>query len=414
VTFVGYDRRAVETSIIGIRTLADGRVAMMLRESPFYAESGGQISDVGEVIGEGWRLEVDDVRKIDGKPVVIGKAIGTIQSGPVTARVPSDRRLDIERNHTATHLLHAALRQLLGDHVHQAGSLVAPDRLRFDFTHHGPLTADQVRDVEDLVNRGVLSATPVVTRQTAYQNAIASGAMALFGEKYGDVVRVVEISEISAELCGGTHVRNTAEIGLFKVVSESGIAAGVRRLEAITGSKAYEFVREQEQTLRQIAELVKATPATAVKRVQTLADERRALEKRVTELMRGSNGSGPVQALLQQASEVKGLRVVAQRSDAHDVKALQELAELVREQAADAVVVLAASFDEGKNTVVVAVGDAARERGVQANAIIKVLAERVGGRGGGKAQLAQAGIPDAAAISPMLAQVVDVVAAQVS
>ncbi len=249
VRFVGYESRDADTDALGVRALSDGRVAVLLRESPFYAESGGQVSDGGEIIGEGWRVTVDDVRKLDGKPIAIGKPSGNVARGRVHASVPRDVRLDTERNHTATHLLHAALRQVLGDHVHQAGSLVAPDRLRFDFTHTGPLTREQTARVEEIVNRGVLAAVPVTTTERPYQEAVSSGAMALFGEKYGDVVRVVDIPALSTELCGGTHVRNTAGIGLFRIVSESGIAAGVRRIEAITGTRSYEASRERDELL---------------------------------------------------------------------------------------------------------------------------------------------------------------------
>jgi len=398
---------------VGVRTLDDQRVAVLLRDTPFYAESGGQVSDIGEIVGDGWRVDVDDVRKLDGKPVAIGKAVGTVRAGIVRAQVPDDRRRDTERNHTATHLLHAALRTVLGEHVHQAGSLVAWDRLRFDFTHNGPMSPEQLRAVEEMVLRGILSATPVVTTEKPYQEAIAGGAMALFGEKYGDVVRVVDIPSLSTELCGGTHVRNTAEIGFFKIVAESGIAAGVRRIEAITGSKAYEWVREQTDTLKTVADAVKATPATLLKRVQGLTDERKALEKRIADMMRGGGAGSPVQAMLDGAASVSGLRVVAQQADAPDMKSLQALAEAVREKAADAVVVLANAFDDNKNTVVVAVGDAARDRGARADTIVKALAETVGGRGGGKPQLAQAGFPDASDIPGLLARVPDVVATHV-
>ncbi len=412
VRFVGYERRDVETDVVGIRSLDGGRVAVILKESPFYAESGGQVSDTGEIIGEGWRLEVDDVRKVEGKPIAVGTPSGVVQLGHARARVPSDRRLDIERNHTATHLLHAALRYVLGEHVHQAGSLVAPNRLRFDFTHSGPLTPEQLREVEEIVNRGVLSATPVMTREEMYQDAVASGAMALFGEKYGDVVRVVHIPALSTELCGGTHVRNTAEIGLFTIVSESGIAAGVRRIEAISGTAAYERAREREQTLQVITEAVKATPGTVVTRVRALFDERRALEKRVAELMRGGSG-GEVGVMIDGAVPVADVRLVARRVETPDVKGVQALAEAICERAADMVVVLSASLD-GKEALVVAAGDIARERGVRADLIVKTLAGEVGGRGGGKPHLAQGGLPDAAAVDTVLARAADVVAAQVT
>jgi alanyl-tRNA synthetase len=412
VRFVGYERRDAETDAIGVRELDGGRVAVLLRESPFYAESGGQISDAGEIVGDGWRVDVDDVRKVNGKPAAIGKSSGVVKPGHARAAVPKDQRLDTERNHTATHLLHAALREVLGDHVHQAGSLVAPDRLRFDFSHTGPMTAEQVRAVEEIVNRGVLSATPVVTREQGYQEAVASGAMALFGEKYGDVVRVVDIPALSTELCGGTHVRNTAEIGVFHIVSESGIAAGVRRIEAITGSRAYEWVREQEQTVKSVAELVKAAPATVVKRVQAVVDERRTFEKRIAEMMRGGGAGGPVKALLDSAIEVGGIRVAAGRSNAADAKEIQGVAEAATGQAQDAVVVLVASFEEGKHALVVAAGEEARARGVRADVVLKALAAVVGGRGGGKPAMAQAGLPSHDAGEAVLAEAARVVGEQ--
>ncbi|MGI8507805.1 MAG: alanine--tRNA ligase [Gemmatimonadaceae bacterium] len=412
-SFVGYESRDANTSVIGIRPLGGDRVAVLLRESPFYAESGGQVSDGGEIVGDGWRVAVDDVRKIGGKPVAIGTAIGPVARGSAHAVVPRQARLDTERNHTATHLLHAALREVLGEHVHQAGSMVSPDRLRFDFTHAGPLTREQTERVEDLVNRGVLSATPVTTVERPYREAISSGAMALFGEKYGDIVRVVDIPSLSTELCGGTHVRNTSEIGLFSIVSESGIAAGVRRIEAITGTRAYDAAREREHTLAAVAETVKASGGTTLKRVQTLVEERRALEKRVSELMRGGAGGGPVQELLDGAVVISGIRIVARHVTVADQKSLQELADAARENAPDAVIALTSSFEGNKNALVVAAGDVARERGARADVIVKTLALEAGGRGGGKPQLARAGIPNAEALPGLLSRVAAIVGEQI-
>ncbi|MGH7650291.1 MAG: alanine--tRNA ligase, partial [Gemmatimonadaceae bacterium] len=237
-SFVGYDSLDVATEVIAKRDLPDKRVAVMLRETPFYVESGGQISDRGEIKGDGWTVDVDEVRRVDGRIAALGKATGKVELGKARAIVPRDRRRDTERNHTATHLLHAALRQVLGEHVHQEGSLVAPDRLRFDFSHHGPLSAQQISEVESLVNRGILEGVDVTFEQKPLAEARASGAMSLFSEKYGAIVRVVTIPGLSMELCGGTHVRNTAEIALFKIVSETGVAAGVRRIEAVTGRAA--------------------------------------------------------------------------------------------------------------------------------------------------------------------------------
>src|SRR5262249_1162018 len=212
---------------------------------------------------------------------------GTFQFGRVVARVPTDRRRDTERNHTATHLLHAALRTVLGESVHQAGSLVAPDRLRFDFTHHGPVSAERLGEIETIVNREIARSIPVTTREMPYNEARALGAMALFGEKYGDVVRVGRVADFSMELCGGTHVRNTAEVNRFKIVAETGVAAGVRRIEAVTGPGAYQFIRNEERALHRIAESLKAPMDGIEKRVVALLDERRSLERRLEEAMRG-------------------------------------------------------------------------------------------------------------------------------
>jgi alanyl-tRNA synthetase len=394
--FVGYDMVETETEVAAIKHLAGGRVAVLLQESPFYAESGGQISDRGEIIGDGWRVDVDDVKKVEGRPAALGTLSGTFRFGRAVARVPSDRRRDTERNHTATHLLQAALRQVLGESVHQAGSLVTPERLRFDFTHHGPVNPDRLAEVEAIVNREIWRAAPVTFREMGYQEARAAGAMALFGEKYGDVVRVVTIPEFSMELCGGTHVQNTAYIGLFKIVAETGVAAGVRRIEAVTGPGAYELLRGEERALHKVAELLK-TPADAVeKRVAALLDERRTMERRLDEAMCG--GGDQLQTLLTQAESVdgNGTRLVASVVRAADVKELQALGDAIREKLGSGVGVLAASFDDGKNALLVVVTDDLRERGVNAGNLIKDLAAAAGGRGGGKPHMAQAGIPDAA------------------
>ncbi|HEY8312224.1 MAG TPA: DHHA1 domain-containing protein, partial [Gemmatimonadaceae bacterium] len=273
----------------------------------------------------------------------------------------------------------------------------------------------QTERVEDIVNRGVLSATPVSITERPYKEAVASGAMALFGEKYGDVVRVVDIPSLSTELCGGTHVRNTAGIGLFSIVSESGIAAGVRRIEAVTGTRAYEAERERARLLRSVSEVVKAAPTTLLRRVQALSDERRALEKRVAELMRGGSGgtSGPVQELLNGAASVSGLRVVTREVSIADAKSLLELAEAARESASDAVLVLVSSMEGGKHAVIVAAGDDARARGARADVMIKTLAQEFGGRGGGKPAIAQGGVPTADVFPALLQRATAIIAEQV-
>ena len=413
-TFVGYDTVEIDTQVAAVRHLEDDRVAVLLRETPFYAESGGQVSDRGEILGEGWRVDVDDVKKIDGRTAALGKLSGTIEFGRAVARVPSDRRKDTERNHTATHLLHAALRQVVGDHVHQAGSVVEPDRLRFDYTHHGPLKPEQLAEIERRVNRGIWASVPVVFEQKAYKEAVAGGAMALFGEKYGDVVRVVNIPGLSVELCGGTHVRNTSEIGLFKIVSETGVASGVRRIVALTGPRAFELLRDREQALARVAERLKVVlPAgtgseVVTHRVDALLQEKRQLEKRLDEAMRGGGGDA-VDRLVSGAQAVDDMRVIASIVSVPDVKSLQALGDAIRERMKTGVAALGATFDDGKSTLLAVVTDDARDRGVRADAVIKELAAAAGGRGGGKPHMAQAGIPDAARIPQALDRLPDIV-----
>jgi len=408
-SFVGYDAVEIDTQVTAVKHLADGRVAILLRESPFYAESGGQISDRGEIVGDGWRIDVDDVKKVEGRPAAIGTLVGKFRFGRATARVPSERRRDTERNHTATHLLHAALRQVLGEAVHQAGSLVAPDRLRFDFTHHGPVNDSRLAEIEAIVNREIWRSMPVTTREMPYQEARASGAMALFGEKYGDVVRVVSIPDFSMELCGGTHVRNTAQIGIFKIIAETGVAAGVRRIEAVTGPGAYEVFRGEAHTLKHVADLLKSPVEGIEKRVAGLLEERRILERRLEEAMRG--GGDQLQSLFGRAQTIgdNGSRLVSGVVRAGDVKELQALGDAVREKLGSGVGVLAASFDDGKNTLLVVVTDDLRERGVRADALIKDIAAAAGGRGGGKPHMAQAGIPDASRLGDALARAPELV-----
>jgi alanyl-tRNA synthetase len=412
-SFVGYERIEADTEVLAFQALPEGRAAVMLRETPFYVESGGQVSDRGKVEGKGWTLEVEEVRRIDGKPTVIGKADGTVATGPARATVPRDARLDTERNHTATHLLHAALRKVLGEHVHQAGSLVAPDRLRFDFRHHGPMTESEIREVEDIVNRGVIAAIPLDITQRPYAEAVAGGAMALFGEKYGDVVRVVTIPGVSVELCGGTHVRNTAEITLFQIVSETGVAAGVRRIEAVTGPRAYEVVNAGKRTLDEVADLLRSSPGAVVKRLQAVLDERRSLEKKLEEALRSGGASG-VQPLIDRAVSVDGVRVISAAVPAMDMKSLQSLGDVLREKMGSGVAVLSASFDDGKNSLLALVTDDLRDRGLRADNIIRDVAAIAGGRGGGKAHMAQAGIPDAEKLPQALAAVAGIVQAQLT
>jgi alanyl-tRNA synthetase len=391
--FVGYDATEIETVVTAVKDVGEGQVAVMLRESPFYAESGGQISDVGEIVGKGWRVDVTEVRKIDGRVAAIGKPSGAVKFETAIARVPTDRRNDTERNHTATHLLHAALRHVLGDHVHQAGSLVAPERLRFDFTHHGPIAAEKIDAIESMVNEGIWANVDVRTSEKAYQEAIASGAMALFGEKYGDVVRVVDIAGLSTELCGGTHVKNTGQIGLFRVVSESGVAAGVRRIEAVTGRGAFALLREREAALEMVADRLKVNALTSdviAKRIDGLLAEKKQLEKRVDEALRGGGAQGG--DLMAGAESVGASKLLAKSVKAASMKELQALGDVVREQLGSGVGALIGEFEDGKAGIVIVVSDDLRSKGITAGGLVKALSAKTGIKGGGKDHMAQAGV----------------------
>ncbi len=410
VSFVGYDTIEIETQVTAVKRLDNGRIAILLRESPFYAESGGQVADHGEIVGDGWRVGVDDVRKVDGRPAAVGALTGTFAFGRVTARVPNTQRRDTERNHTATHLLHAALRQVLGESVHQAGSLVAPDRLRFDFTHHGPVASQRLDEIERIVNEHVWSATPVTTREMPYADARAAGAMALFGEKYGDVVRVVTVPGFSMELCGGTHVRNTAEIGLFRIIHETGVASGVRRIEAATGPGAFQLMRTHERALSRLAEMVK-TPEDGVERkVSALIDERRALEKRLDEALRGG-GADQMKTWLSEAVPLdgNGSRYVGRKVSVGDLKELQAMGDALREQLRSGVGVLGSTFADGKTTLLVVVTDDLKDRGIRADALVQKIAAVAGGKGGGKPHMAQAGIPDASRLDDAIREAAEII-----
>ena len=295
--------------------------------------------------------------------------------------------------------------------MHQAGSLVAPDRLRFDFTHHGPIPADQLSSIESQVNNGIWHAANVDITERSYDEAVAAGAMALFGEKYGDIVRVVNIPDLSVELCGGTHVRNTAEIGLFRIVSEGGVAAGVRRIEAVTGRRAFALLTERDRALAGIAQRLKVnlgggtnTLETLERKVDALLDERRQLEKRLDEAMRGGGaGGGLAASLVASRRDVGGIGFIVSRVDIADVKALQALGDAVREGMGSGVAILGADLGEGKATLLSVVTDDLRERGIRADAIVRDIAAVVGGRGGGKPHMAQAGLPDASRLDEALA-----------
>ncbi|HST57427.1 MAG TPA: alanine--tRNA ligase [Longimicrobium sp.] len=404
--YAAYRAVGLETDVLAFRRMEDGRIALQLRENPFYAESGGQVSDRGHVRGDGWTLAVSEVRKVAGRIAVLGAVEGDFVPGPVRAEVEEPVRRDTERNHTATHLLHAALRRVLGDHVHQQGSVVEPARLRFDFAHTGPMTPAEITEVEGLVNEAIWANEDVCVSQMGYQDAIGRGAMALFSDKYGDVVRVIEIPGVSMELCGGTHVRTTGQIGLFRIVSESGVAAGVRRIEAVTGREAFERVRRDESTLREAAGLLKTKEDNLLTRIRQVVEQTRDLQKQLEKAR--TSGSGDVlQTLLDSAASVDGVRVVANTGSFGGVEEMKALGDRLREKLGSGVAVLA-ELDE-KPMLVAVVTDDLIQRGIKADAVVRAVAALVGGKGGGKPHIAQAGVGDPSRVPEAMAQVVEIV-----
>ncbi|HEV3051426.1 MAG TPA: alanine--tRNA ligase, partial [Longimicrobium sp.] len=405
--FAAYRATALQTDVLAFRRMEDGRLALQLRENPFYAESGGQVSDRGHVRGDGWSMTVSEVRKVAGRIAVLGAVEGDFVPGPVTAEVEEPARRDTERNHTATHLLHAALRRVLGDHVHQQGSVVEPNRLRFDFAHTGPMTPEEVAEVEGLVNEAIWANVDVCANEMGYQEAIGRGAMALFSDKYGDVVRVIEIPGVSMELCGGTHVRTTGQIGLFRIVTETGVAAGVRRIEAVTGRAAFERVRRDETTLRQAAALLRTKEENLLPRLQQVVEQGRDLQKQL-EKARAGGGADLVQKLLDGAASVDGVRVVASGGAFGSVDEMKALGDVLRQRLGSGVAVLA-STEGDKPMLVAVVTDDLIQRGVRADAVVREVAAVVGGKGGGKPHMAQAGVGDPSRLQEALASVPDVV-----
>jgi alanyl-tRNA synthetase len=405
--FVAYRATDVATEVIAYRYLDDGGLALQLRENPFYAESGGQVSDRGHVEGEGWRMSLREVRRVGGRVAVIGPVEGDFVPGRVRATVEEPSRRDTERNHTATHLLHAALRRVLGEHVFQQGSLVAPDRLRFDFSHTGPMSAGELGEVERLVNEAIWANAELCIHQMPYLEAINRGAMALFSEKYGDVVRVIEIPGVSMELCGGTHVRSTGQIGLFRIVSESGVAAGVRRVEAVTGPQAYRRAEEDREALRSLAGLLRTREENVVARASALAEENRELARQL-ERARAQGTADRLGELIGGATAVDGARVIASPVEVADPEEARAIGDRLRERLGSGVAVLAASSGE-KTSLYAVVTDDLIARGVRADQVIREVAALAGGRGGGRPHMAQAGVGEPEKIPAALARVEDMV-----
>ena len=387
---------------------------VVLDRTPFYPESGGQVGDTGSLSADGTVVEVREVKRPVPGLVLHSVRVkrGTIEIGQeVRAVVDGDRRRMTATNHTATHLLHAALRQTLGDHVKQAGSLVAPDRLRFDFTHFSPLTAREVDRIEELVNAQVWKNQALTTEVMALDEALGVGAMALFGEKYGERVRVVSVSDFSLELCGGTHVGATGEIGLFKIVSQGGVAAGTRRIEAVTGPGALQHVKREEQILAEAAARLKTRPQDLVEKVEKLTEASRDLEREVQRLQ-GRLLGGTLERLLQGAILVGGVRVVGAQVEAADSKGMRELGDRLREQIGSGVVALAAQADGKVAWVTMVTKDLVGR--LHAGNLARDLAKLTGGGGGGRPDVAEAGGKEPARIPEALAKLPEFVRVQLS
>ncbi|MDY6816252.1 MAG: alanine--tRNA ligase [Pseudomonadota bacterium] len=408
--FTGYDHidghERIRTVLVGSNEKNAGagdEAVVVLERTPFYAESGGQVGDTGLLTWSGGRFKVTDTRKEGDNHLHIGTVIeGELFPGlEVDARIDHARRERIKRNHSATHLLHAALRKVLGEHVTQKGSLVGPDKLRFDFSHFEAITPEQLREIERQVNEQVLENTPVQTEITDMESAKEKGAMALFGEKYGDSVRVLSmgVDNYSVELCGGTHVARTGDIGLFRITSESGISSGVRRIEAVTGLGALEWVEETERTLRDTAKLVRATRETVVEKVRNVLDRNRQLEREV-DALKAKLASSAGSDLAASAVEVAGLKVVAANLEGADRKALMETADQLKNKLGEGVVVLA-TVEDGKVILVAGVTKSATNR-IKAGELMKHLAAQVDGKGGGRPDMAQGGGNDSSRLAEAL------------
>jgi alanyl-tRNA synthetase len=418
--FHGYEHLVCEKSTV-VAVYADGSsvssakagddAVIVLDHTPFYAESGGQAGDAGELRNASTRVEVADTFKIQAD--VFGHQ-GHIAEGSVAvgdsfvAKVNAEQRARTVRNHSATHLMHKALREVLGGHVQQKGSLVNAERTRFDFAHTAPMSDAQIRQVEALVNAEVLANSGASAQVMALDDAQKTGAMMLFGEKYGETVRVLSIGS-SKELCGGTHVRATGDIGLFKIVAESGVAAGIRRVEAVTGDNALAYVQALEQSVHTVAQALKAAPAEVPARIGSLQEQVRALEKDIAAL-KGKLASSQGDELAGQAVDVKGLKVLAARLDGADAATLRATLDQLKNKLKTAAIVLAA-VDGGK--VQIAAGVTADSIGkVKAGELVNFVAQQVGGKGGGKPDMAMAGGSDAAALPAALASVLGWVTAK--
>ncbi|XKG24205.1 alanine--tRNA ligase [Ureibacillus chungkukjangi] len=416
--FVGYDTLQTETKVVAlvangqiVETASEGEeILVILAETPFYAEMGGQVADHGTIENDTFKAFVKDVQKAPN-----GQSLHTvvIESGEmnlndnVVARVDRDVRNLVVKNHTATHIMQRALKDVLGDHVNQAGSYVGPDRLRFDFSHFGPATKEEIEKIERIVNEKIWDDIEVVIEEMPISEAKAMGAMALFGEKYGDLVRVVQVSDYSVELCGGIHVKRSSEIGLFKIVSEAGIGAGTRRIEAVTGKAAYEAVKEEQRILEESAGLLKANPKDLVARVENLQQELKE-QQRENDALSQKIANSQASAVLDAAQKLGDVTVLSTKVDAKDNNQLRQMMDDLKGKLDKAVIVLGA-VDGDKVMICAGVSKDLVGGNYHAGNIVKIVAEACGGKGGGRPDMAMAGAKDASKLEEALVSVYDYV-----
>ncbi len=422
-TFVGYDRLEVTDDIVALTTeeevvqaLADGDTGtIIVRETPFYATMGGQQGDTGIICTEDAEFKVaDTIKAAGGKIAHVGKVTkGVFKVGDtVTLKVDACGRADTCKNHSATHLLQKALRMVLGDHVQQKGSLVTPERLRFDFSHFEAMTKEEIQKVEDLVNEKISEAIPVKTQEMDLESARKTGAMALFGEKYGSTVRVVSMGDYSVELCGGTHVANTSSIGSIKIISESGIAAGVRRIEALTGAGVRKYYAQLEEELNEAAKAAKSDIAGLVKKIETMQEEMKALHSE-NEQLKSKIANASIRDVMDQVVTVSGVKLLATRVEGVDMNGLRNLGDQLKNKIGEGVVVLASAEGDAKVSLLAMATDEAQKKGAHAGNLIKAIAAIVGGGGGGRPNMAQAGGRNPAAIGEALEEASKILAGQI-
>ncbi len=420
--FVGY-HDLTHDSKVTVLTTADALVdelkegmegTILVEETPFYATMGGQVADTGVIRTANAEFVVEDTIKLQGTKIGhVGKMTkGSIKVGEtVTLAVDEARRNLIANNHSATHLMQKALRMVLGNHVEQAGSLVDPDKLRFDFTHFSPMTPEEITKVEEIVNQEIQNGLDVVTNEMTIDEAKKTGAMALFGEKYGDTVRVVQMGDFSSELCGGTHVKNTSNISAFKIVSESGVAAGVRRIEALTGAGLIAHFNQVEETLKEAAALLKVSPADVVKRITALQEEVKTLSKE-NDKLKAKIAKAAAGDVTSEAEDVNGIKVLVKALSGVDMNGMRDLGDEAKQKLGEAVI-LYATENDGKVNLMATATEGAIKKGAHAGNLIKEVASLVGGGGGGRPNMAQAGGKNPAGIPDALKKAKEVIISQI-